>query len=72
MSQEEFDYSVPANIERRLNELEEQKITQIEKLSVIYKETLHLRELQQKAKEMEKEADNTHNQDCTCMVCENK
>lgn len=72
MNQEEFDYSVPENIDRRLKELEEQKIIQIEKLSAIYKETLHLRELQQKAIEMEKEQDNTHNQDCTCMVCDEK
>ena len=55
MSEEDFDYSVPENIERRLNELEEQKIVLIEKLSAVYKETLHLRELQQKAKDLEKE-----------------
>ena len=72
MSEEDFDYSVPENIERRLNELEEQKIVLIEKLSAVYKETLHLRELWQKAKEMKKEQDNTHNQDCTCMRCEQK
>ena len=68
MSQEEFDYSIPKNMERRLNELEEQKIALIDKLSVIYKERLHLRELQEKVKKLE----NTHNQDCTCMVCEQK
>jgi len=72
MSQEEFDYSVPENIERRLKELEEQKILTIEKMSVIYKETRHLRELQEKAKELEKSTDNTHNQDCTCLICEDK
>lgn len=72
MSQEDFDYSVPENIERRLNELEEQKIFLIEKLSAIYKETLHLREIQQKAKDLEKEQENTHNQDCTCIRCDEK
>ena len=72
MSQEEFDYSMPENMERRLNELEDQKIVLIEKLSAIYKETLKLRELQQKAQDLEKESDNTHNQDCTCMKCEDK
>ena len=72
MSQEEFDYSVPENIKRRLDELEDQKIVLIEKLSAVYKETLRLRELEQKAKEMEEEAENTHKPDCTCMVCEDK
>jgi len=72
MSQEEFDYSEPKNIERRLNELEKQKILLIKEFTAIYEENRHLRELQQKAQEIKKEADNTHKPDCTCMVCEDK
>jgi len=70
MNQEDFDYSVPENIERRLKELEDQKIIQIEKLNAIYKENIHLRELLQKAQDLQKKSENTHNQDCTCKECE--
>ena len=72
MSQEDFDFSKPENIERRLNELEERKIALVEEIHKIYNETARLRELQDKAKRLKEESDNTHNSDCTCMECEQK
>jgi len=72
MSQEEFDFSVPENIERRLNELEEMKIELVTKLNDVFIETLRLRELQEKVRKLQEETDNTHNDDCTCMECEDK